>query len=139
MTTIVFRDGIIAADSRTHGGGWLNPWDRMKLEELDGVVFALCGDWAALSALKSWVLSPEGPQPGGDCTLIVFRNGEVTVYSDGGFYVETAPFAAWGSGTPVAYGALHAGCSAEEAVRIASLVDPYTGGPITTMKLRENG
>ncbi len=101
-------------------------------------VFALCGDWADCAALKQWILHGDGPQPNGDCTVVVFKAGEIKVYSAGGSFIESAPFKAWGSGTPVALGALHAGCSAEEAVRIACLVDPYSGGPTTFMKVTAN-
>ncbi|MER9390093.1 hypothetical protein [Mesorhizobium sp. M0435] len=46
-----------------------------------------------------------------------------------------APFFAIGSGTEFALGPLHAGRTAEEAVRIASEYDSLTGGPIHTAKL----
>lgn len=140
MTTIAFRDGIVAADSRTSsGGGWINPSPETKLFREGDAVIALCGDWADCAALRQWIANPDGPQPNGDCTVIVFRLDEVRVYSSGGSFVETSAFRAWGSGTPAALGALHAGCSAEESVRIACLVDPYSAGPIMTMKVSENG
>lgn len=139
MTTICFRDGIVAADSRTSSGGWTNPAPEQKLLKEGAAIFALCGDWADCAALKHWIDHPDGPQPNGDCTVIVFKGGEVTLFSAGGSFIEGAPFRAWGSGTPVALGALHAGCSAEEAVRIACLVDPYSGGPVSSMKVPSNG
>lgn len=43
------------------------------------------------------------------------------------------PFFAIGSGCQAALAAMHMGASAEKAVQIASLVDPYTGGEIETI------
>lgn len=47
----------------------------------------------------------------------------------------TEEFYAIGSGAKVALGAMHAGATAQEAVEIAKLVDPYTGGDVKTMGL----
>lgn len=47
----------------------------------------------------------------------------------------TEEFYAIGSGAKVALGAMHHGASAQEAVEIAKLVDPYTGGEVKTMEL----
>lgn len=45
-------------------------------------------------------------------------------------------FWAVGSGSKVALGAMHMGASAERAVEIACLVDPYTAAPISVLKLK---
>lgn len=135
MTTIAYRDGIVAADSQTHNGDWKSPTPSNKLLRQGRFVYAKCGDFAAAHAILAWIEKPEGPQPNGNATVIRFSADEIMVFSDGISFVEDASFRAWGSGTPPALGALHAGCSAEEAVRIAALVDPYTGGPITWMRV----
>lgn len=46
-------------------------------------------------------------------------------------------FYAIGTGGNVALGAMHRGASAREAVEIAKLVDPYTGGEVVTMSLKK--
>lgn len=48
-------------------------------------------------------------------------------------------FFAIGSGAPCAMSAMHMGASAEEAVRISSLVDFYTGGEVVTMRASDAG
>lgn len=136
MTTIVYRDGLVAADSRTNNGGWIDPGSRSKLERVDGAVFAYCGDWAICTAIRAWLKEPNGDQPNGDATVIVFRDGKIFVYSDGSYFEENDGFHAWGSGTPVALGALYAGCTAYEAVEIACQVDLYSGGPVVQLEVR---
>lgn len=137
MTTIAYRDGIVAADSQTHNGDWKSPTPATKLLRRNGFLYAMCGDVAASQAILAWISSQSGPQPNGDATVIRFCAGEVMVFSAGTQFVEDAHFRAWGSGTPVALGAMHAGCSAKDAVRIASLVDPYTGGPVVWMRVSD--
>lgn len=44
-------------------------------------------------------------------------------------------FYAIGTGGNVALGAMHRGATAHEAVEIAKLVDPYTGGDVVKMSL----
>lgn len=47
------------------------------------------------------------------------------------------PFAAIGSGVKAALGAMYAGASAAQAVRIAAQVDPYTDRRVRTMRLHK--
>jgi ATP-dependent protease HslVU (ClpYQ) peptidase subunit len=145
MTTIAFRSGIIAADSRGGASGWVLPGFETKLLRLRHTtgVAAICGNLAEAMKLFDWLDDPlrgDKPQPGGNPRVIVVDQGgdRLTVYEDGHHYVEPpAPFYAWGSGFPVALGAMHAGASAEKAVEIAGLVDPHTGGPVNFIECRK--
>src|SRR5437868_819710 len=130
MTTVVYRDGILAADSRGTCAGWITPAKETKLFRLqDGRAAAVTGQWAIAKKLLDWVQGDRSaPQPEGDARVIAIGKGKIEVFEDGASYIEAAKFAAWGSGFPPALGALHAGASAEDAVRIACLVDPSSGG-----------
>lgn len=139
MTTIAVRDGIMAGDSLGTVSGWKQPGRERKLFRLDnGCIAGLSGDVAQGHVLLAWVKSDRSEeQPKGDARIsLLHPNKRIEVFEDGGSYFENAPFMAWGSGMPAALGALHAGASAKEAVRIASLVDTLTGGKIITMALK---
>lgn len=137
MTTIVYRDGIVAADSQlSTGGDWSSPWPAKKLERHGDDILGLCGDWAAVRVLKAWVLGGfEGDQPTvGNCTLVQITPDQLICYSQGAMILEPGEFLSWGSGAPVAMAAMLAGASAKEAVRIACQLDPWSSGPVTWMR-----
>lgn len=143
MTTIVYRDGVVAADSQTSAHDCIDPGPRSKLERRpNGDVYAIVGNWMDGVALKEWIIQDGGghkgtPQPNGDCTVIVFSQGAVSVFSNGGSYDENPdPFRTWGTGSPAALGALYAGASAAEAVAIACKIDPWSGGPVLEIALQ---
>lgn len=139
MTTIAFRDGIVVADSRANRGGWLNTGDVVKLYRVKDGVCAIEGAAGATTALRSWLERAEGEKPKmtGDASVIHIRNdGVITVHEAGGEEIQPGPFMAWGSGAPIALGAMYAGATAKQAVEIAAKVDPYTGGRIVVMPLK---
>jgi ATP-dependent protease HslVU (ClpYQ) peptidase subunit len=129
----------MAADSQSNYGDCRVPGASQKLFRLrDGSVAGVAGSEGAWRRLLAWVdgdrvdQQPASDPPG--TVIVLRRNGGIEVFEDGYFYTEPAPFMAWGSGQPVALGALHAGCSAAEAVRIACLVDVKSGGPVQSME-----
>lgn len=135
MTTIAYRDGILAADSRGTCSGWIQPGKETKLFRLqDGRAAGVTGTWAIAVRLLKWIESDRSTdQPEGDARIVAVGR-KIEVFEDGHSYIETAKFMAWGSGMPPALGALHAGASAVEAVRIAALVDTLTGGKVISME-----
>lgn len=139
MTTVAYRDGIVAVDSRGMIGGWKTAYAMEKIWRLsDGSIVTGTGDAARISAMRTWINDGRtGAKPDlTDTAVYHFRNGEpISIHEAGGSFEVDAEFAAWGSGAPPAYGALHMGASAERAVEIASLVDDNTGGKVVTMKV----
>ncbi|MBZ9873080.1 hypothetical protein LB542_19725 [Mesorhizobium sp. BR1-1-9] len=135
MTTVAYRDGILAADSRGTCSGWIQPGRETKLFRLiDGRAAGVTGQWAIAAKLLKWIESDRSEsQPEGDARVVVIGK-KIEVFEDGHSYIEAAKFMAWGSGMPPALGALHAGASAVEAVRIAGLVDTLTGGRVISMQ-----
>ena len=139
MTTVVYRDGIVAADQRGMSNGWIMPSREEKIMRLDdGRVLSGCGSTAGIAVLMAWVLGDRTtPQPKDDCAVILFDGGAPEVFELGGSYREgEARFYAWGSGMPTALGALYAGASAVEAIECAAKVDPNTGGDVQFMAVR---
>ena len=138
MTTIAYRWGVLAADSRAGSNGWIYPYASEKLHRLpDGTVVGLCGTLAEATKFVQWLKAGEsGDEPPlAESTIIRLRkDGSLTIYEAGASFDIKTEFGAWGSGGPVANAAMYMGADAAKAVEIASLLDDATGGKIVTMK-----
>lgn len=142
MTTIAWKDGILAADSRVSCGDRLvGHWSKLRVIEVAGerVAYALTGNQAYSPLFEAFLakgeIHDELKKDGDDYwRAAVVRGGGLREYESGCLEIprSDAPFEAWGSGTKYALGAMAAGASAEEAVKIASMFDLGTGGPVTT-------
>jgi len=134
MTTIAYRDGIMAADSRVSLGEWTVPWCWRKIERLpDGRLCGFSGNPYKQKAFVEWLIDPSLARPdlGDDSKAIVVDKARLArFYQYAGEADFDGPFFATGCGAIPALAAMHAGAGAAEAVRIASLLDPYTGGDI---------
>ncbi len=133
MTSIAYRDGILAADSRATAGdhGWVKADEVQKIFRLpDGSLFAGAGDQGLHGALRAFLSEESGERPDiGDSDAIqVMLDGKIWYYTGKSVRVAKAPFIALGSGLPALLGAMYAGASAQEAVAIACKIDPYSGG-----------
>jgi len=128
MTTIAWRDGIMAADRLAVTGGMRA--DAKKLHRLpDGRVVGCAGSYRLaikfVSALRRAAVVGLGRDFHG---LVMLPNGKLLEYED----CETAMpvtdrFYAIGTGAHAAMAAMYCGKSAAEAVKIAGRVDNATG------------
>jgi 20S proteasome alpha/beta subunit len=137
MTTIAYRDGVLAADTQMTAGGWIRPGRAKKLMRLeDGTLLGICGTYAtALKAMSQAAAGEDVKTVEDDTVVRIAPDGSIDIFQAGASYaLEGAEFYAWGSGHSVALGAMHAGASAEEAVRIATLVDNETGGDVVSVR-----
>lgn len=144
MTTIAYRDGVIAADRGTSAGSLLT-YQRTKIARNPaGDLLGACGSTAINQAHLDWFRGGEkGPQPelkargGGDCDIaIIVRVGEAIIeMDDDGSYPINELFTAIGSGREFALGAMFAGATAEEAIEAAMRYDPYSWGGIDVLEL----
>jgi len=151
MTTIAYRDGIIAADSRVTYGedqqARIHTCKKLFRKRVTqgkksfDVIIATAGESSPGLVFVDWYGSGK-PVPdiflhlGGDFLCLVLTPSglfEYDVYCRGDEVSDD--FYAIGSGAGVALGAMHCGKSAVEAVRIAARVDPYTGGRINSESL----
>lgn len=144
MTTIAYRKGAMAADSRVtteDEAGGARVFSCVKLFRKGKAIIGLQGESEPGIVFLDWYGSgkdrPEILVHGdADFTaLVLTRRGlfEYGKYCTPERVIE--PFYAIGSGTKVALGAMHMGADARRAVQIACKVDPYTAGPILTMSL----
>lgn len=152
MTTIAYRDGILAADSRVtygeEGSARIHTCKKLFRKKVTqgkksfDVIIATAGESAPGMLFVDWYGTGK-PIPdtflhlGGDFLCLVLTPSglfEFDVYCRGEEVNDD--FYAIGSGAKAALGALWCGKSAVEAVRIASRIDPYTGGRIVTESLQ---
>lgn len=140
MTTIAYKDGVIAYDSQITRGDVITYDDYDKCIEQAGVKFFCCG---AVPDYHRLVDVYFGAKPDGniDATAIVL-DGEslmmVAVDDTTGLWKSPIkpdrPYAI-GSGTPYAFTAMDMGASAEKAVEMAARRDTSTGGKVRTLRI----
>lgn len=142
MTTVVWRDRVLAADSMISSHQAIRePCSFVKIQRLKEKK-GLLGNVGIVSHFNAVKAALEGrrslPSWGnGDAAAILIKP-DATVWQydgEGDWYELEGAYFAWGSGAAVAYGALAMGASAAEAVEIASEFDLYTGGRIVEIEL----
>ncbi|WP_047305149.1 hypothetical protein [Pseudomonas fluorescens] len=140
MTTIAYKDGIIAYDGRCTSGGTIVYDDYDKMRESDGAFFFGAG---ALPEICDLIKAYRGEEITGECgaLAIVCSGGALSLitYDDGkiaeGPISPDRPYAI-GSGRDHAYTAMDMGASAYQAVEMASKRDTGTGGKIRTFTVK---
>lgn len=140
MTTIAYKDGIIAYDSRAVRGGTITNDDFNKHQIVKDTHFFICG---AVSDHKQLIDAYFGGEniPKSDATALVVSNGELYFIGieENGFWkqpLEQYEIYSEGSGSDHAFTAMDLGCSAKEAVKIAIKRDSGSGGKVRTFKIR---
>lgn len=145
MTTIAYKNGIIAYDSRMCRGDLILSDEYEKKHEVDGVIFIVSGITASISKIidKYFKKSIDLPV---EANAVVFDGKQL---SQIGFDPKGEPPNlwespihfhipdAWGSGADHAITAMDMEATAEEAVKWAMKRDVNTGGKINTIKIAE--
>jgi hypothetical protein len=140
VTTIAYRDGVMAADTRCTWADTTFEVDKLVRLPCGGVAGG-CGKAASIQRGFKWLLSGcKGavPKIGVDTFfLIAFGDGRVCLTTDKLMTMEPVNgVAAIGSGQQAAIGAMRRfKATAVEAVEAAATVDPYTGGEIDHMQV----
>ena len=140
MTTIAYRDGIIAYDSYCIQGSTIVDDNYNKHHVFGDLhVFAAggCGDEIPLIA---WFLDNSKEVSGISVDVLIWDGNILHMASmdkDGPWSTEerTDNVIAIGSGMPYALTAMDMGATAKEAVKMAAKRDVGTGGRIRTFKL----
>lgn len=144
MTTIAYKDGVLAADTRVTIGDVIDPSEHKKVFRLkNGALVGLGGDTgAAMSFLKQLKADPDdfdniAVDRGKELNAIYVKpNGKVFERDNNGWAPITSGYAATGSGYVPALVAMRMGASAKEAVKIAMEFDKNTGGKVRSVKLK---
>lgn len=146
MTTIVYRDGVLAADGAAFAGHLRQPGNVTKVVRSPaGHLAAACGSAAFCERWNAWVqggMAEDPPEPerdtpehGGDCGVLVHPDGRLQAFESFGPYFVDGPYFAMGAGDAIALGAFYAGASAEVAIMAAITYDAHTGGSPTILRL----
>lgn len=153
MTTVAYKDGTLAADSRatltdgTMSNRTVKLWKIVsKVDPVKGrVILAIAGDLYGGLLFHDWLkagnepnLHGRGVEDGTDFdALILHRSGLYAANRLCRVEKITEPYWAIGSGRLAAMTAMYCGKKAPEAVKIAGLFDPGTGGRIVVMTLED--
>jgi ATP-dependent protease HslVU (ClpYQ) peptidase subunit len=145
MTTIATDGKTVAADTQASIGGERMQRPHVKIERRGNRIYGVSGTAALQPLLIDWYekghVLDDLPKvrESLNWTMLVMEPGSVKILG------ETCPVPddvsypfAIGSGAEFALGALFAGASPLEAVKIACLLDVNSGGMITTMPLEED-
>lgn len=141
---------MVACDSFTSQGDVILDPNTDKRLVVNGVWFFLSGDATqetieklVVGYFEKEVSEYDTDRVAQACALVYDKSkgffGKMGFNGDGSLwtYPMTIPFAI-GSGSPYAFGAMDAGASAAEAVKVASSRDPFTGGKIRKYKIKIN-
>ena len=140
MTTIAYKDGVIACDTRQIRGGVIVSDDAPKFQVVDGVSFFLAGAVCDEKALIAAYFGTQSAVPV-ECSGYAVDGGKLLMVGHddrtGVWKQELDPDNpdAIGSGSAYALAAMDMGASAEDAVRAAMRRDIYTGGKVRTVRI----
>lgn len=143
MSTIVYKDGDLASDSKAYGGkGMPSPGLKTKARRLEdgtrvGVATAIIG---MAERFTAWLEAGGDPAAWGqgdvDLRALVIRpDGGLFLYDDGLWPsgpIQTDRYAI-GSGSEYAMAAMVMGADIRRAVEVAAELDPHTGGPVVVL------
>lgn len=147
MTTIVYKNGIMAADTREVSGGTARRCT--KLYKFGSTIIGTAGDsYSGMVFVEWWKAGcPADDKPDltslaedEDFECLVWHNGKLWVVNRLFVMVEVVlddyPFFAIGSGSDIATGALAMGASAKRAIEVAADFDINTGLPVETRQCK---
>lgn len=136
MTTVACTRYAMASDSRVADDN--TACQAVKMYRTPYGIVGVAGSMSAAMAFVAWLKDQTVTPP--DMTdveaLLLTPKGEILCYDESltPFKIKDR-FSAIGSGAAAALGALHAGVSPTQAVRIAAKIDCGTGGRVRTMRL----
>jgi hypothetical protein len=142
MTTIAYRDGVLASDSRETICG--NDETAMVVDDNSVKVFKLRdgrlygGAQASEDIVRLYeALKAGAPLPKLDDVvgMLIDKRGRIWLYEGNIWQRITLRYYAIGTGAPFAMGAMDAGATAIEAARIGARRDPYSGGKVRHVRL----
>lgn len=138
MTTIVCDGHTMCGDTQLTGDDGQVSVVR-KVFKVHGTLLGIAGTYDDCMQFVEWFKGGgHGKVKLDDVSAIMLRPNGHMLYFDGSShpYRIRDKFTAIGSGSSAALGAMHMGASPKQAVAVASKVDSYTGGKITTRTIK---
>lgn len=142
MTTIAYKDGVIACDSRASGNDMILDDDFNKRTVRNGVEFYLAGSPSDAQSMMTAYFDGTGVPELDSCAIVIDGDNLFYVMIDktgklNKISLRKNQTIAIGSGSVHAYTAMDLGFSAVEAVRAAKKRDMWTGGRVRQYKLNK--
>lgn len=143
MSTIAFKDGILASDSACLQSG-TSIGKMKKVYRVGKCLIGLCGETAFFTEFVDWFRDGADdadtfPWTGDWNALVVSPNNPITLYDNNSMtplvFSKKDKYIAIGSGMDIALGCLYNGGSAKEAVQAAIKHNSSTKGPVRTYKV----
>lgn len=136
MTTIVWRNGVLASDSCITAGDVI-VYETSKLVRLkDGSIAGYAGCPHDAIAIIKWLNGKDVDVDFTKTSFLVYTKKKKLLLYDTEYPLEVkGPYLALGTGTSAALGALYMGATAIEAVKAAIAVDTKSGGKVNSMTL----
>ena len=148
MTTIAYRSGVLASDSKLSGQNNQYFADCKKIKKVKGWLIGAAGDFGPTEMFMAkfdpktieenrFIPWGTGAKDEEFSALVISPKGKIYYMEMNGAFAEIkAKYLAIGSGEAVAMAAMHAGATAIGAIKAAKVHDGGTGGPIQVVKLR---
>jgi len=139
VTTIAYRDGVMAGDSGSTSGETVDGSYRKTFKH-EGRLYGMTGRVADAAVFKEWVKKGRKGKPGiSDLQVIEIRaDGKVLFWEgDRPPFIYKSPCVAIGTGSDIALGAMLVGANAKQALKAARKANVYTIGKIRTIKLKK--
>lgn len=142
MTTIAWDGKTLAADRQiTFNAIKEGSITKILKRKKDGILLAASGALPLAYAFHQWFLAGGKGKPppckvdDSTCAVqLLYPSGKLVSYDKVGKYEKKLDVFAEGTGYELALGAMAAGATAEEAVRIASRFDTKTGSEVDTLE-----
>lgn len=138
MTTIATDGKSMAGDGQAEIAETIMVSNRRKVYRTDeGVIIGCAGNSVDAKRFRAW-FGTKGPKPRFKSiqALVLYPSGKLEYWNEEMEPTEMTAPAAIGSGMDFALGAMGAGASPAEAVKIAATRDPFSGGDITVEHLQ---
>jgi len=157
LTTIVYKNGVLAGDGLMSLGDMIIKEDTQKVFWVNNHLCGICGRARAINTFVEWLqkhtdysivnqqvgdlvdlVPPQLEDDPDYSALVVTPDKQVLLYEGNTpIMMGTDVPMSIGSGSCFALAAMKAGSSAEEAVKVAMSLDVYSGGTISTVALEE--
>ena len=135
MTTIAYDGKYLAVDSQLTCDNTFKVYQN-KLWKFNHGVFTVTGEWTDYPEFQA-MLNDEKQEAvvSKKCLCIFARDGKVYEWWPRHKPMQMVKRCAQGSGKELAVGAMYAGATAIEAVRIATRLDPFSGGKVNWVEV----
>lgn len=139
MTTIAFKDNVLASDSLVTSGGQRDGTSQ-KIWRHKGLLMGGAGCTALCHRFCEWVrtgMKGRCPIEGHNNAngFVIRPDGLMVIWGSQGPWINNTRVVAFGSGSDLAMGAMLAGASAQDAVAHAITLDVNSGGPVRSLSL----